>query len=75
MSVLKASEVERFLETPTLAEGIRLLEKIVGRDGVESWLDRPQSALEGKTPRSLIHNGYEQIVVNLIADMLTGSLI
>lgn len=75
MSVLGASEVERFLETPTLTEGVRLLEKIVGRDGVESWLDRPHFAFEGKTPRSLIHNGYEQVVVNLIADMFSGSLL
>lgn len=73
MPVLEASEVEKFLEEPTLVEGVRLLEKIVGRESVDSWLDRPQVDLGGKTLRSLIHNGCEQVVVNLIADMLTGA--
>lgn len=71
--MLNASEVQDFLLEPTLVEGVRLLEKIAGRESVDSWLDSPQVALEGKTPRSLIHNGYEQIVVNLISDMLTGT--
>lgn len=71
--MLNVSEVEEFLLAPTLVEGVRLLEKLAGRDSVDSWLDSPQIVLEGKTPRSLIHNGYEQIVVNLISDMLTGT--
>ena len=65
--------VEEFLNNPTLRLGIELLESVFTRQSVDIWLNTPQEMLENKTPQSLIDNGCEKIVLNLIADMLTGN--
>lgn len=71
--MIGVDELETFFAKPDIEAGIRILEKYFGRERVDVWLKSPSGAIEGKTPQSLIDNGCEKIVANLIADMLSGS--
>ena len=61
-----------FLGSPNLDSAMKVMERLVGRDALDVWLDSPHEMLNNRTPNSLIDEGYENIIVNLIADMVTG---
>ena len=70
---LSGDLVARLLNEETLDLAIEALEAALGRERADTWLHSPNSHLEGKTPQSLIDNGLEKIVINLVSDMVTGS--
>lgn len=50
-----------------------LLEKAVGKEHKEWWMEQPNYELDGKTPNDLIEEGREKVVLELIVDMITGA--
>jgi uncharacterized protein (DUF2384 family) len=61
-----------FLGNPNLDLAMKVMERLVGRDALDKWLDSPHEMLNNRTPKSLIDEGYGNIIVGLISDIITG---
>ena len=55
-----------------MSETVNNLLKVITKQQFLTWLDTPNSQLEGKTPLELLFSGEQKVVEDLMDDMLRG---